>query len=216
MSAPRTQTAPTPPAFAAGRAIAVLRGGRPEHLDAVVDVLVGAGLRCLEITTNTPDWAEAVTRTRDRHDAEVRVGVGTVITVEHARRAAAAGAEFALAPDLDADVGEAVLDAGLGWVPGALTPSEIVRAWRLGASAVKVFPADALGGPAYVAAVRAPLEEIPLIPTGGVGAGNAAAYLDAGAVAVGLGSSLLGSALDDGDLTGLDVRVRAVVEAVTR
>ena len=107
---------------------------------------------------------------------------------------------------------------GVPVIPGALTPTEILQAWRAGASAVKVFPAAQAGGPAYLKAVRAPLPDIPLLPTGGIAVSEAAAYLRAGAIAVGVGNPLLGDAGEDGgDLAALRERadrlVRAVAEA---
>ncbi|WP_436700792.1 bifunctional 4-hydroxy-2-oxoglutarate aldolase/2-dehydro-3-deoxy-phosphogluconate aldolase [Nocardioides sp. BYT-33-1] len=197
-----------------GGAVVVLREGDPRHVDDAVEVLVEEGLRCLEITTNTPGWAAAVRRGRDTFGDRVRWGVGTALTREHVLEAAEAGAEFVVAPDTEPEVASAAAEAGLAWLPGALTPTEIVRAWRLGATAVKVFPASALGGPGYIAAVRAPLEHIPLIPTGGVGPTNVADYLSAGAVGVGLGGSLVGDALSSGDLDGLRSRARAVAAAL--
>jgi 2-dehydro-3-deoxyphosphogluconate aldolase / (4S)-4-hydroxy-2-oxoglutarate aldolase len=101
-------------------------------------------------------------------------------------------------------------------VPGALTPTEIAAAWGAGATAVKVFPVSAVGGPAYLKAVRAPLPEVPLVPTGGVGIDDIAAYLAAGAAAVGIGSPLLGDAGDPGgDLVALGERARRAVAAAT-
>jgi 2-dehydro-3-deoxyphosphogluconate aldolase / (4S)-4-hydroxy-2-oxoglutarate aldolase len=102
-------------------------------------------------------------------------------------------------------------------VPGALTPSEVAAAWAAGAAAVKVFPVSAVGGPAYLKAVLAPLPEVPLVPTGGVGIDDIAAYLAAGAVAVGIGSPLLGDAGEaGGDLDGLRDRARRAAAAAVR
>jgi 2-dehydro-3-deoxyphosphogluconate aldolase/(4S)-4-hydroxy-2-oxoglutarate aldolase len=101
-------------------------------------------------------------------------------------------------------------------VPGALTPTEVAAAWAAGATAVKVFPVSAVGGPAYVKAIRAALPEVPLMPTGGVGIDDIGAYLAAGAAAVGVGSPLLGDAGDPGgDLAALAARARRAVAAAT-
>ncbi|MFD1713369.1 bifunctional 4-hydroxy-2-oxoglutarate aldolase/2-dehydro-3-deoxy-phosphogluconate aldolase [Amnibacterium flavum] len=193
--------------------IAILRGGREDRVIPVAETLIENGVRCLEITTNTPGWQDAITALASR--PEVLVGVGTVLTVEHVEQAKAAGAEFLVSPDTNLLVGEAGIAAGMGWYPGALTPTEIVTAYRAGATAVKVFPASAMGGPSYLKNVLAPLDYIPLVPTGGVDLDMIADYLAAGAVAVGLGSPLIGDALTGGSLDALAARARRAVEAVS-
>jgi 2-dehydro-3-deoxyphosphogluconate aldolase / (4S)-4-hydroxy-2-oxoglutarate aldolase len=126
-------------------------------------------------------------------------------------------AGYLVAPDFRPEVVGWAVERGLPVVPGALTPTEVAAAWGAGATAVKVFPVSAVGGPAYVRAVRAPLPEVPLVPTGGVGIDDIGAYLDAGAAAVGLGSPLLGDAGDPhGDLAALADRTRRAVAAATR
>lgn len=192
--------------------IAIIRGGAADRVLPVCEALVENGVRCLEVTTNTPEWQEAVAALSRRDD--LLVGVGTVLTVEHVQQSADAGAQFLVSPDTNLLVGEAGIAAGMGWYPGALTPTEIVTAYRAGATAVKVFPASAMGGPSYLKNVLAPLDYIPLVPTGGVDLDMIPAYLDAGAVAVGLGSPLLGDALTTGSLDDLAVRARRAVEAV--
>lgn len=197
--------------------VAILRGGRGERLDAVCDALLAAGVRCLEITTNTPRGFDAVRRLSGVPGG-AEVGVGTVRTSEQVERAAEAGASFVVAPGTDATVGRRAAELGLAWYPGALSPTEIERAWQLGATAVKVFPAASAGGPGYLREVRAPLDDIPLLPTGGVRIEDIADYLAAGAVAVGLGGRLIGDALvsDDADLAALRARAeRALARAGT-
>lgn len=189
------------------RVVAILRGGNGLHLGAVADALVDAGVRCIEITSNTPGAAEGLAALRAWHGDTVAYGFGTVRTVADVEVAAAKGAGFVVAPNTDPEVGAAAREHGLGWYPGAFTPTEIERAWTLGATAVKVFPAASAGGPDYLRAVRAPLDDVPLLPTGGIGADTVREYLDAGAVAVGLGSPLIGDALRTGDVS--DVRRRA-------
>jgi 2-dehydro-3-deoxyphosphogluconate aldolase/(4S)-4-hydroxy-2-oxoglutarate aldolase len=129
--------------------------------------------------------------------------------------AADAGASFVVAPNTDVEVGRRAEQRGLGWFPGALTPTEIALAWDLGATAVKVFPAGSAGGPRYLREVRAPLDDVLLVPTGGVTVEDVPAYLQAGAVAVGMGSPLIGRALeDDHDLGRLGERASAALSAV--
>ena len=125
-----------------------------------------------------------------------------------------AGAAYLVAPDFRPEVVAWAVERGVPAVPGALTPTEIAAAWAAGATAVKVFPVSAAGGPAYLKAVRAPLPEVPLVPTGGVGLGDIGAYLAAVAAAVGIGAPLLGDAGDPGgDLGALAGRARRAVAA---
>lgn len=198
-----------------GRVVAILRGPRGHHLQAVAHTLVEAGVRCLEMTTNTPGALEAIRALRiDLPASEVSFGVGTVRTVEQVDQAAAAGASFVVSPGTSPPVGRRAADLGLRWYPGAATATEVETAWQLGATAVKIFPAGALGGPAFLRALVAPLDDVLLIPTGGVEAVELTRYLSAGAFAVGMGSPLIGSALDDGDVDALARRSRDVVASV--
>jgi 2-dehydro-3-deoxyphosphogluconate aldolase/(4S)-4-hydroxy-2-oxoglutarate aldolase len=165
--------------------IAVLR--RVDDPDSVVDALVRGGIRIVEVTLDSEGAPATIERLRAR--PELTVLAGTVRTPEQAEAAAAAGAEACVAPGLVTAVVERCRELGLPAIPGALTPSEIEAAGAVGAELIKLFPAG-LGGPDYVRAVLAPLAGIDLLVTGGVDASNARAFLAAGAVAVGVGSSL--------------------------
>lgn len=217
-TAPSTTTAEAPRRHRhqAGPAIAILRGGTGEHVEDVVRTLVEAGVLAIEITTNTPRWREGIAWAVDRYGSGASIGVGTVMDTRQLDHAAAAGAAFAVSPHTDPAVGERAHERGLGWYPGAATPTEIVRAWQLGARAVKVFPAAQLGGPAFLRQVLAPLDFVDVIPTGGIGVDDAADYLAAGAVAVGLGSPLVGDALHTGDLGALRVRTGQLLAGLPR
>lgn len=195
-----------------GRIVAIVRDPVGSHLLEACQTLHRAGVRAIEVTTNTPGAFQAVAALAGDG---VEVGVGTVRTVAHVHAAAAAGASFIVAPSVSSEVGAAAIAAGLRWYPGAVTPTEIETAWRLGASAVKVFPVGTLGGPRYVRELRAPLDDIPLIPTGGVRIEDIGEYLAAGAIAVGMGSPLLGDAVASGEMTALFDRARQAVAAVT-
>jgi 2-dehydro-3-deoxyphosphogluconate aldolase/(4S)-4-hydroxy-2-oxoglutarate aldolase len=155
--------------------------------DRLVGELAQAGVGVIEITMDSPDAGVAIANARERGD--VSVVAGTVRTAEQAERAAAAGAEACVAPVYTADVVMRTLELGLPVIPAALTPSEIDAAFRAGAALVKLFPADAFG-PSYVRHVLAPLADVPILASGGIDAGNARGYLDAGARAVALGSSV--------------------------
>jgi 2-dehydro-3-deoxyphosphogluconate aldolase/(4S)-4-hydroxy-2-oxoglutarate aldolase len=195
------------------RVVAVVRGHSAQHLTAAVRALVASGLRCIELTLNTPGALDALTGFAASHK-QVAWGAGTVLSADGVRSAAAAGARFAIAPDVNPAVAKACATQGIAWIPGAATPTEIALAWSLGAAAVKVFPARSLGGPDYLREVRAPLGFIPLVPTGGVALDAVADYLAAGALAVGLGGALLGDALRTGDTAALAERAgRALASA---
>jgi 2-dehydro-3-deoxyphosphogluconate aldolase/(4S)-4-hydroxy-2-oxoglutarate aldolase len=197
--------------------VAILRASDAGRFLDVGRVLYEAGVRGIEVTLTSEGALEAFGRLREELPGDALLGVGTVRSVADAELAAAAGAGYLVAPDLRPEVVGWAVERGLPVVPGALTPTEVAAAWAAGATAVKVFPVSAVGGPAYVKAVRAPLPEEPLVPTGGVGIDDIGAYLDAGAAAVGLGSPLLGDAGDpDGDLAALADRARRAVAAATR
>jgi 2-dehydro-3-deoxyphosphogluconate aldolase/(4S)-4-hydroxy-2-oxoglutarate aldolase len=197
----------------AGGVVAILRGRRAEHLDAVLGVLVDAGIRSLEITMTTPDALLAVRRAVARFGPEVTIGAGTVRTTSDIDAAVAAGAAFLVSPHTDPVLAARARELGVAYLPGALTPTEIVVAMTAGATAVKLFPAR-LVGPRYLRDIREPLPDIPIVPTGGVSAGNVADWFAAGAVAVGVGGTLIGDALDGGDLAALSERAETLVKAV--
>jgi 2-dehydro-3-deoxyphosphogluconate aldolase / (4S)-4-hydroxy-2-oxoglutarate aldolase len=195
------------------RILAVIRSADSCHVAAVLDALASAGIRCLEVTMNTPGALRLLREARDRLPATVELGAGTVLTASDVDGVAAAGGSFVVAPDARSDVAAQAHICGLAYYPGALTPTEIRAAWDLGASAVKVFPAR-LTGPDYMRELRGPFPDIPLIPSGGVGIDSAARYLQAGAIAVNVGGALLGDALDGGNLQELRQRATQILAAV--
>jgi 2-dehydro-3-deoxyphosphogluconate aldolase / (4S)-4-hydroxy-2-oxoglutarate aldolase len=200
----------------AGRLVAIVRLRDGAALLEVAEALVEGGITSLEFTLTTPGAVEAIKRCRARFGETVVVGAGTVLDAADAHRCLEAGAQFVVSPGVDADVIAAARDGGVLAMPGAMTPTEIVTAWRAGADVVKVFPARALG-PRYIADVLAPLPEVPLMPTGGVDATNAADYLRAGAVAVAVGGNLVDpAAVARADWAALTARARALVAAVAR
>lgn len=183
---------------------------------AVAEALVQGGLLALEFTLTTPGALEAITECRQRFGDDVLVGAGTVLSDEEAARCLDAGAQFVVSPGIDQDVMVTARRGGALALPGAMTPTEILTAWRAGADIVKVFPARSLG-PRYIADVLAPLPDLPLMPTGGVDESNAAAYLQAGAVAVAVGGKLIDAdAVARQDWPALTQRARALVAAVAR
>ena len=194
--------------------VAILRAAGAGRFLEVGRVLYSAGVRAIEVTLTSEGALEAFARLREELAGDALLGVGTVRSAADAERAVDAGATYLVAPDFRPEMVAFAVERGIPVVPGALTPTEVAAAWAAGATAVKVFPVSAVGGPAYLKAVRAPLPEVPLVPTGGVGIDDIGAYLAAGAVAVGIGSPLLGDAGDPGgDLAGLAERARRAVAA---
>jgi 2-dehydro-3-deoxyphosphogluconate aldolase/(4S)-4-hydroxy-2-oxoglutarate aldolase len=197
--------------------VAILRAGDAGRFLEVGRVLYEGGVRAVEVTLTSRGALEAFARLREELPDDALLGVGTVRSVGDAERAVDAGATYLVAPDFRAEVVAWAAGRGVAVVPGALTPTEVGAAWAAGATAVKLFPVSAVGGPAYVRALRAPLPEVPLVPTGGVGIDDIGAYLAAGAVAVGVGSPLLGDAGGPGgDLEALAGRARRAAAAATR
>ena len=194
--------------------VAILRAADARRFLEVGRVLYEAGVRAVEVTLTSAGALAAFARLRAELPADALLGVGTVRSAADAERAVDAGATYLIAPDFRPEVVAWAVERGVPMVAGALTPTEVSAAWAAGATAVKVFPVSAVGGPAYLKAVRAPLPEVPLVPTGGVGGDDIGAYLAAGAVAVGIGSPLLGDAGDPGgDLAALAERARRAVAA---
>lgn len=169
--------------------IAVLRGPSPELTLKMVAALVDGGLRAIEITYSTPAATSVVEQLAGRHGDRLILGMGTLRDPKHAEAAKKAGAQFIVSPHLDPELADAMIGTGLVTMFGALTPSEVVRAHRLGSDVVKLFPGS-LGGPSYLKALRGPLPDIQIMPTGGVSLDNAGDWIAAGAFAVGAGSQL--------------------------
>lgn len=165
--------------------VAIIRGNT-EDLPGLFEWLAASRVQLLEITTNTPDWQAAVEMARAH--AFVHVGVGTVLSRNHVAEAAAAGATFTVSPGLDGDVVAACAEKELAHLPGVLTPSEIQQARRLGLSVLKLFPAGSLGI-GYLRSLLGPFDDVSFVPTGGLTAFSAGEWLDAGALAVGLGGA---------------------------
>ena len=172
------------------RLIAVLRRVEPrERLLALADELFEAGVRAFEITFDAPAAAGDLRAVRDHFGADVLVGGGTILSTGQLFAAHNAGADFAVAPVLDTALLKIAVDHALPFIPGGFSPTELHAAWLAGATFVKLFPAS-VAGPSLIRELHGPLPDIEVIPTGGVDGSNAHAFLDAGAVAVGLGSAL--------------------------
>jgi 2-dehydro-3-deoxyphosphogluconate aldolase/(4S)-4-hydroxy-2-oxoglutarate aldolase len=195
--------------------IPVVRATSAAEAIAIGDAIVAGGIDALEITMTVPGAVEVVKEAVTRYGDRLLVGAGTVLDAEQARACIAAGARFIVAPIVDEGTVAACRAADVAVMPGALTPTEVVRAWRAGADLVKVFPCGAVGGASYIKALRAPLPQIPLVPTGGVTLDTIAGLFAAGAAAVGVGADLCNvSAVRRGDAHQITDTARAYVRAV--
>jgi len=169
--------------------VGILRSFKLADIERLVPASISGGLRNIEITMNSAGAEELISRTCALVGEQANVGAGTVTSISLLERALTAGASFIVTPTLVPDVIQVCVRRGIPVMPGAFTPTEIAEAWELGATMVKVFPAEALG-PGYIKAVKAPLPHIPLMPTGGVSVDTLQDFKRAGADAFGVGSPL--------------------------
>lgn len=209
-----TDRPPIPTIVRDGRAIAIGRHIAAADAARIGEALVSGGVRAIELTLNAPeeDALAAIKALADAaDDLGALVGAGTVLSIDAAGRAIDAGASFIVMPNCDTDLIAWCAAQGVPCFPGALSPTEILAAWTAGASAVKLFPAAAVG-PSYLKQIAGPFPDIPLVPTGGVSADTAGEWIAAGAVAVGMGGWLIG----DGVPAEITERARLVTAAVSR
>ncbi|MWA10881.1 bifunctional 4-hydroxy-2-oxoglutarate aldolase/2-dehydro-3-deoxy-phosphogluconate aldolase [Streptomyces sp. BA2] len=192
------------------RLLAIVRGTDAEASFRTVMALVESGVPLVEVSLSGADALGVLRRARAELGGAAWLGAGTVLTSDDARRAADAGANLIVTPGLGAGVDEA-LRRELPVAAGVLTPTDVIAASAADATALKIFPASAMGGPAYLKALRAPFPDLPFVPVGGVDAAAAEEYLALGAVAVGVGSPLVGDAADGGDLDALRKRAAQFV-----
>ncbi|ESP88494.1 bifunctional 4-hydroxy-2-oxoglutarate aldolase/2-dehydro-3-deoxy-phosphogluconate aldolase [Candidatus Halobonum tyrrellensis] len=194
--------------------IAVMRGAESETVVRTAEALVDGGVDVLEVTADTPGSAEMIRTLSEELDDAVSVGAGTVLDAETAQAAIAAGAEFVVSPSFHRDVVETCNRYGALVAPGIMTPTEAIEAFEAGADVVKLFPAATVG-PGHVSALKGPLEQIPVVPTGGVSPDNCGDYIEAGATAVGAGSALVDrDAVDAGEFERITENAEAFRDAV--
>lgn len=171
--------------------VPVLRASSTKEALAIAKAIEAGGVPILEVTMTVPGAIHVIEQLVEHGGDRLLVGAGTVLDAETARACILAGAQFVVSPALDLRTIELCRKYGVPVLPGALTPTEIVTAWQAGADAVKVFPCSAVGGAKYLKAVKAPLPQIDLIPTGGVSLATAEEFLEAGAFALGVGGDLV-------------------------
>lgn len=198
-----------------GGVVPVIRAGSPELARGAIEALLEGGLSVFEVTLTVPNAVDLIETLVRRFAEQALIGAGTVLSASDARRCIQAGARFIVSPGFDAETVETARAADVAVMPGALTPTEVIRAWQSGANMVKVFPCSAVGGAKYIKALRAPLPQVKLIPTGGVNLETAGDYIRAGAAALGVGGELVDqAALESGRGSQLAVRARELLAAV--
>ena len=195
--------------------IPVVRAASAEEAIAVAEAIGEGGIAILEITLTVPGAIAVIAKLSKRYGDEVLVGAGTVLDAEAARSCIAAGAQFIVSPSLNIATIELCKRQRIAVFPGALTPTEVVSAWQAGADAVKVFPCSAVGGANYLRALKAPLPQVNLVPTGGVSLATARDFIAAGAWALGVGADLVNTkAISSGERESVVAAARSYVTAV--
>jgi 2-dehydro-3-deoxyphosphogluconate aldolase / (4S)-4-hydroxy-2-oxoglutarate aldolase len=195
--------------------IPVVRATSADEAMQAIDAIREGGVSVLEITMTVPGAVGVIEKVAARYGSEALVGAGTVLDAETARVCILSGAQFVVSPSLDLPTIECCRRYGIAVMPGSLTPTEVVQAWSAGADFVKIFPAGALGGASYIKALKAPLPQIELVPTGGVSLKTAADFIKAGASALGVGADLVDiKAIRDGQAGVITERARQFVDIV--
>ncbi len=196
--------------------IGILRGIGAEGFSSLMRAAFSAGLQAIEVTMNTPGAEGIIAANRESVPAGKYLGMGTIRNLSEARKAYEAGAMFFVTPNVDPEVIEFGRNKDIPVISGALTPTEVYRAWEAGAAMVKVFPCRSLGGPAYIRELRGPFDHIPIVAVGGVTIENGREHLQAGASAVGVGISLFGEqAVSAGDWNRVGKNVEQFIRRCT-
>jgi 2-dehydro-3-deoxyphosphogluconate aldolase/(4S)-4-hydroxy-2-oxoglutarate aldolase len=195
--------------------VPVVRAASPREAQIAAEAVCRGGIPIAEITMTVPGAIDVIRELAKTVGSSMLVGAGTVLDAETARRCLDAGAQFLVSPGLNRDVVQLALREGRVVMPGALTPTEVIAAWNMGADFVKVFPCGQVGGPKYIKALKGPLPQVPLVPTGGVNLDTAAEFIHAGAAALGIGGELVsGEALKSGTAEVIVENARRFVEIV--
>lgn len=195
--------------------IPIVRARSSDDAFQAAEAIIAGGIGIAEITMTVPSALRVMEKVADRFGDKALLGAGTVLDAKTCRAAIAAGAQFIVTPSVELLVIKMALQKHKACIPGALTPTEIVAAWRAGADLVKVFPCGPVGGPKYIRALRGPFPEIPFVPTGGVNLETTPEFIKAGAAAVAVGGELVDlAALKAGKLEVIAANARKFVEAV--
>ena len=195
--------------------IPVLRARNAGQAHAVVQAMIAGGVAVVEVTMTVPGAVDLLRELKVRYGSELLLGAGTVTTAAEAQSTINAGAEFIVSPSLHPEVINTTKTNGKLSIPGALTPTEVITAWRAGADYVKIFPCSAMGGASYLKSLLAPFPFLKLIPTGGVTLETAASFIHAGARALGVGSDLVNfAAMDEGRPEIITEAARAYLKVI--
>jgi len=193
------------------RVIVILRGVATAHVVKITDIMAANDLHLLEITCNSLDVEESIRTLAQDHADQVLVGAGTAVSIPLARMAIDAGAKYVITPNLDEEVIQYCRERNIPIIPGVATPTEIMRAVKLGLKMIKLFPISALGGSAYIKLVRGPIEDVSIVATGGVSTDNAAEMLAAGANVVAIGGGVITSKLiEEGNWEEINQRLQTL------
>ena len=194
--------------------VAIVRLDNSEQLLATAEAVQAGGIKAIEFTMTTPGALEMLQVASRRLNEHTVLGAGTVLDAETARAVILAGAKFIVSPNLNLDVIAMARRYSVAVVPGAFTPTEVVAAWQAGADVVKIFPAS-LGGPDLIKALRGPLPQVKMIPTGGVNLGTAANFIKAGSAAVAVGGNLVSKeAIQKGDFAAITSEAKQYVDII--
>lgn len=195
--------------------VAIIRGANPGDVLKIANALHAGGIKVLEVTMNSEKVLELIKQLSEAMKDKMLIGAGTVLTVDEAKSAINAGAQFIISPNMNVDVIKITKQLGAVSIPGAYTPTEIVNAYNNGGDIIKIFPASANVN--YIKEIRAPLPHIPLMPTGGITLDNIAAFHKAGAMAFGIGTALVNTKekVNEEYLNQLTERSRDFVRIVT-
>jgi 2-dehydro-3-deoxyphosphogluconate aldolase/(4S)-4-hydroxy-2-oxoglutarate aldolase len=205
----------TKEAIERGGIVPVLRARSEKEAHALVEALVAGGITVMEVTMTVPGAVDLLRKLKKEFGHKMLLGSGTVTDAAQAVATIEAGAEFVVSPSFHPDVVAITKELGKVSIPGALTPTEVITAWRAGADYVKIFPCSAAGGASYLKALLAPFPELQLIPTGGVTLATAADFLKAGARALGVGTDLVDpKAIAEGKPEKVTETARAYAEVV--
>ncbi len=171
--------------------VPVVRASSPREARMAADAVCEGGIPIVEITMTVPGAVDVIRELTKSGSSDVLVGAGTVLNAEAARRCLDAGAQFLVSPGLNLEVVKLAGKEGKLMMAGALTPTEVITAWEAGSDFVKVFPCGQVGGAKYIKALKGPLPQVPLVPTGGVNLNTAGEFIEAGAAALGVGGELV-------------------------
>jgi 2-dehydro-3-deoxyphosphogluconate aldolase / (4S)-4-hydroxy-2-oxoglutarate aldolase len=197
--------------------VPVVRAATADQALKAIEAMYKGGVRAAEVTMTVPGAVRVLEKVADEFGSRIILGAGTVLDPETARACMLAGAEFFVTPNLRLSTIEMCKRYSKVICPGALTPTEVVTAWESGADVIKIFPADSVGGPKYIKALKAPLPHIEMIPTGGVSVETAGAFLKAGACAVAVGGELVNAKLlHEGKYEAIEQRARDILAAVEK